>query len=494
MIRTLLCLVLSLTLAVTPAFAQLSNIDLPQMGEPADNSMSPAQELVLGKQVMSELYRNDYIVEDPELEDYINSIGWKLAAHSATPPPPLTFFMVADDRINAFALPGGFIGFNAGTLLAAGNESEIAGVLGHEMAHVTQRHIARAEEDTKVSNIVTWAAVLAAILAGSVANPDLVIGAIGAGQAINQQRQVNYTRAHEQEADRIGIQTMAASGFDPNGMASFFGRLEQQTRLYGSRVPELLLTHPLNTTRIAEARARAAAMPKVSYKDSPEFSILQARTRVLAADLPSDAVTYFGGELAAGHDTPANHYGYAMALSALGRNDEALTTLKPALEMLPRQANLNLLKGRIEQGLHQQDLALATFSHTLGLYPHYTPAIFAYADALITAGKTEEARQLLISREQALGTRMETYNLLSQAARESGNYAEAAYQAACYQFLRGDAGNAMAQVDAGLRLANLSTQDRARLIAKRQEIRNSLPANWRAPDGNGRLTALRGTG
>ena len=178
MIRILTCLCLCISLAFAPVYAQLSNIDLPQLGEPADNSMSPAQERILGKDVMSELYSHDYTVDDPEIDEYINTIGFKLAAHSATPPPPLTFFIVADDRVNAFALPGGFIGFNAGTLLAAGNESEIAGVLGHEMAHVTQRHIARAEEDTKVSNILTWAAVLAAMLAGSVANPDVIIAGV----------------------------------------------------------------------------------------------------------------------------------------------------------------------------------------------------------------------------------------------------------------------------------------------------------------------------
>jgi predicted Zn-dependent protease len=491
MIRLLTCLCLCVSLAVTPLYAQQGVIDLPQMGEPADNSLSPAQEKLLGKQVVSELYRYNYIVDDPELDEYVNAIGFRLAAHSATPPPPLTFFVVADDRINAFALPGGFIGFNAGTLLAAANESEIAGVLGHEMAHVTQRHIARAEEDTKVANLLTWAAVLAAVLAGSVANPDLVIGAIGAGQAINYQRQVNYTRAHEQEADRIGIQTMAASGFDPNGMASFFGRLEQQSRLYGSRVPEILLTHPLNTSRIAEARARAAALPKSNYKDSPDFAVLKARTRVFAADLPSEAVDYFSGELGAGHDTPANNYGYAMALSELGRNTEALTALKPALEQLPKQANINLLKGHIELALHQQDQALGTLARTLNLYPRYAPAIFAYADALITSGKPDDARQLLISRDQALGKRMQTFNLLSQAARESGNIAEASYQMASYMVLRGDAGNAIAQLDAGLRLANLSPQDRARLIAKRQEVRNSLPADWRQQDGGRRGLAAR---
>lgn len=479
MTRILTCLYLCVSLVVTPLSAQAGVIDLPQMGEPADNSMSPAQERALGKEVMSELYGHDYTVDDPELDEYINTIGYKLASHSATPPPPLTFFIVADDRINAFALPGGFIGFNAGTLLAAANESEIAGVLGHEMAHVTQRHIARAEEDTKVSNILTWAAVLAAILAGSVANPDLIIAGIGAGQAINQQRQVNYTRAHEQEADRIGIQTMAAAGFDPNGMASFFGRLEQQTRLYGSQVPELLLTHPLNTSRMAEARARAAALPKSNYKDSSDFAIVQARIRVFAADLPSDAVDFFAGELAAGRDTAGNHYGYAMALSELGRNTDAMTALKPALDQLPKQVNINLLKGHIELALHQQDTGLATLARTLSMYPHSSAVIFAYADALITAGHPEDARQLLISRDQTLGPRMFTYNLLSQAARESGNIAEASYQMATYMFLRGDPGNAIAQLDAGLRWDKLSPQDRARLVAKRQEIRNSLPSTWR---------------
>jgi predicted Zn-dependent protease len=225
-------------------------------------------------------------------------------------------------------------------------------------------------------------------------------------------------------------------------------------------------------------------MPKSNYKDSPDFAIIQARTRVFAADLPSDAVDYFAGELAAGHDTPANHYGYAMALSELGRNTDALTAIQPALEQLPKQLNINLLKGRIELALHQQATGLATLAKTLGNYPHSSAAIFADADALITAGHPEDARQLLISRDQTLGPRMYTYNLLSQAARENGNIAEASYQMANYMFLRGDAGNAIAQLDAGLRWDKLSPQDRSRLVAKRQEIRNSLPASWKPANPN----------
>jgi predicted Zn-dependent protease len=468
-------------LVVVTASAQQQSIDLPQMGEPADNSLSPAQEHEIGEKVMAELYAHDYILDDPEIEDYISSIGWKLASHSATPPPPLTFFAVADPRINAFALPGGYIGVNVGLVIAADNENELAGVLGHEMAHVTQRHIARGEEDTKVANLATWAGVLAAVIAGSVGNPDLIIGALAAGTSINQQRQVNYTRAHEQEADRIGIQTMASSGFNPEGMATFFGKLEQQSRLYGSRVPEFLLTHPLNTSRIAEARARAAALPKNNRKDSVDFSLIQARCKVLATDRPSDATAYYGNELAAGHKTLANQYGYAFALFQLGNNGDALKALNPALDDQPRQAILNILKGRIQQAMGQGEEALKTLTQLLKLYPRYAPAIFATADALIANGKPDMARQLLITRDQSLGVHMQTYNLLSQAARDSGNLPEASYQMANYYFLRGDAGNAIAQLDAGLRLAELSAQDRARLTAKRQEVRKALPSNWKPP-------------
>lgn len=462
-----------------PIDATRTAIELPQMGEPADLEISPAQEAALGKQVVAELYQYNYILDDAEIYEYISAIGWKLVSASQTKPPHIEFFPIADDRINAFALPGGYIGVNAGILLAANSESEVAGVMGHELAHVTQRHIARSQEGETAANIATWAAVLAAILAGS-GNPDVIIGALSIGQSMTYQRQVNYTRAHELEADRLGIQTMSAAGFNPQGMASFFQRLSQEARLYGNGLPEILRTHPLSTTRVSEAQARIAALPKSSYKDSPDFALMQARTRVLAADNPSEGVEYFAN-LMKGNPSVATRYGYAYALSERGQNQEALEALKPALEQSPRQVNLNLLLGKLQAGLNQKDASLATYERTLRQYPRYAPAIFAYADALMDAGKPEAARQVLISRDQALGTRLPTYNLLSQAAREMNNVAEAAYQLAQYQYLRGDAGSALATLDAGLRTANIGAQDRARLTAKRQEIRDSLPKNWRPP-------------
>lgn len=472
------------TLVAAPGLAQVaqapvqapSEIDLPQLGSPSDLALSPAEEAKLGAEVVAEMYQYDYIVEDSEVTEYLSAVGWKLAAADAsTPnPPKFNFYLIGDDRINAFALPGGYIGFNAGTVIAADNESELAGVLGHEESHVTQRHIARQAGDTKVADIATWLGVLAAIIAGS-GNPNVILAALGLGQGINYQRQVSYTRGNELEADRFGIRKLAAAGYDPMGMATFFERLDQQTRLYGSRLPEILLTHPVNTTRIAEATERAAQYGPRKVKSSPEFLFMRARTRVLAADSANDAQGYFASEIAAGRDTPENRYGYAMALGELGRDDEGLKALKPTAEAYPRQANVTLLQANLLLGAGKTREAMDVFARNLNAYPRYAPAILEYAEALINTGSPEPARQILLTHDQALGTRIDTYRLLAAAARATGNIAEAQYQQAEYLSQRGDLRGAVEQLNAGLRVASINGDDRARLVARRQELLHAIP-------------------
>lgn len=454
------------------------DLNLPQIGDPADSALSPAEEARLGASVVAQLYAYEYLLEDPQLTEYLTAMGWRLAAASGTNPEHLELFVVKDPRINAFALPGGYMGFNAGLLTASSSESELAGVMAHELAHVTQRHIARgAAQSGGLSTIATWAAVLAAIIAGS-ADPDVILAAVAAGQSISYQRQVNFTRAHELEADRIGIQTLAEAGFDPDGMAGFFQTLEQQSRLYGSGIPEFLRTHPVNTTRVAEAQARAASMPKREVANSLEYGLMRARTQVYASRQPSDAVDGFSALIEASEDTPAHRYGLAFALHQLGQNERAMEALQPVLDRYPRQANLGLLQASIQAGQGQTDPALATYLRTLNLHPRWTPAVLEYAEALIHAGQPELAREVLLSHEQAFGTRLDTYRLLSHAARDVGNNAEASYQMATYLFLRGDPGGALSQLDAGLRIASLTPQDRARLAARRAEVREALPRNW----------------
>lgn len=465
--------------ACAAASAQQATVDLPQMGEPADAAMSPAQEQEIGARVVAQFYQYELVLEDPEVNEYVQNVGWKLAANAAAgdKPPKFTFFVVRDPRINAFALPGGFIGINAGLLIASRNESEFAGVMGHEQAHVTQRHIARSQQEGEVANIATWIAVLAAIIAGS-ANPDLIIAALSLGQAAAYQRAVNYTRAHELEADRLGIRTMHSAGYDPEGMATFFSRLEQQSRLYGNQIPDILKTHPVNTVRVSEARARASAyLQKRDVKDSLEYQLMQARARSLAVNA-REAVDFFGGELGAGRMTVGNRYGLAFSLNQQGRYQESIDALAPAMSMYPRQVNINLLHAQNLVGIGRTAEALKSYEQIVRSYPRYAPAVLEYASALIGAGRAGDARQLLLSRDTG-SQKMEAHRLLGQAARELNNTAEEAFQTANYRFERGDLIGAREQLDAALRLTTLSSQDRARLRARRDEIWDLTPVELR---------------
>lgn len=476
--KTLLVTLLAALLsAATVASAQGSGglgVELPELGEPADLTLSPAQEAKIGDEVASELYRGDYQINDIEISDYINSMGWKLAAKGAPNPPKFRFFVIGDPRINAFAVPGGVIGINAGLLLNADNESELAGVIGHEQAHVTQRHLARTSNDTGVANLATWAAVLAAIIAGS-GNPDIILSGLAIGQSVNYQREVNYTRSHELEADRIGIRTMAEAGYDPEGMASFFGKLEQQSRLYNSQLPDILRTHPVNTVRIAEARARAAQTPKVTLKPNPEFGLMKARTIVLMANSPTAAIDEMGSRLRSGDKSSSTQYGYAMALFNSGRAAEALEALAPVLVTLPRQLNVNLLQAQLLIATGKQAEGLALLDRTTRLNPRSAPALLIQARALLDAGQPLEARQLLLSHDQAHGESPETHRLLSEASSQLKNVGDAQFEMANYEMARGDLRAALTQVDAGLRLSTLSQQDRARLQSQREQLIAQIP-------------------
>ena len=485
---TRLCtfLVAALVLAgAVRAIAQAPAVDLPRIGEPADTALSPLEEQRIGSRVTAELYAHEYILEDPEITEYVATLTWRLVASAEAEPPDLTVFVIKDPRINAFALPGGYLGVNAGLLTSVRNESELAGVLAHELAHVTQRHIARTIDGTQTANLATWATVLAAIIAAS-ANPEVIIAALSIGQAATYQREVNFTRGHELEADRIGIRTMSRASFDPQAVATFFVRLEQQSRLYGNQVPEFLRTHPVNTTRISEARMRAASMPKARVKDPLEFSLMQARARVLTSDRPSQAGEYFKGQLRTQPASIADHYGLAMSHLRQGEYAPAGEALKPALATHPRQVNLAMLESRIQMAQGETGPALAGLSRNLGDFPRYAPAILEYADALIAAGRPDDARQVLLSHEQALGTRMDTYRLLAYAARDAGHTIEAQYQMASYLLERGDGTGALAQLDAALRVSSLPAQERSRLKARRAEIaeltRAQTPKGQRPPE------------
>ena len=213
--------------------------DLPDMGSPSDAVLSKGRATQIGRSVLMQLRAADMILEDPELDEYVESLGHRLSAHAQEGNQDFEFFIVNDGGINAFALPGGYIGVNSGLILATQRESELAGVLAHEIAHVTQKHIARRAAAQGKSSMLAGAAVLAAILMGVAggANTDVVQATAMSAQALAVQQSINYTRINEYEADRVGLIILNDSGFDPNGMPEFLRDHEPPARLLGKPGP-----------------------------------------------------------------------------------------------------------------------------------------------------------------------------------------------------------------------------------------------------------------
>ncbi|MEP6482997.1 MAG: M48 family metalloprotease [Rudaea sp.] len=248
--------------------ARANDPQLPNMGSSAGTVASPEEQRQYGFYMLHELRNQNQVVDDALLTDYINMIGYRLVAYSQKQDQPFTFFIVRDTSINAFALPGGFVGINAGLITTTANESELAAVLAHEISHITQQHLVRAVEAEQKYAPLMVLAMLGAIVASAHQSPystsNSGIGAIATAEGIAEQMQINFTRADESEADRIGINTLAKAGFDPDAMADFFERMQHALRpgFDENDVPALLMDHPVTNQRISEARERAEAMKK----------------------------------------------------------------------------------------------------------------------------------------------------------------------------------------------------------------------------------------
>ena len=269
---------------VVPARALAQSQDLPDLGSVAESVMSPQAERRLGESVMRELRNDPHYIEDPEVTAYLDTLGDKLVNAVPGAEWRFQFFAMRDPTINAFALPGGFVGVNTGLINIADNESELASVLAHEITHVTQHHIARLFARQQQLQLPTMAAMVAAILLGN-SSPDLAVGAATAAQAGNVQANISYTRGFEKEADRIGFQRLVAAGFDPKGMPEFFEKMQRYTQLSDDgSVPAYLRDHPVTTERIADAENRAAHAQYHPHPDSIEFGLVRAKLRAENGD------------------------------------------------------------------------------------------------------------------------------------------------------------------------------------------------------------------
>jgi len=410
----------AITLALLLPFSAQA-VDLPDLGESSRGALTEIQEAQLGREIMRQIRTDPAYLDDPEMEEYLNTLGEKLVASNSDPTRAFQFFGVNDPTINAFALPGGFIGVHTGLISAARSESELAGVLAHEIAHVSQNHIARMVDSQKSNALVTLAALAVAILAAR-SNSQVSQAAIVGAQAYSVQNQLDFTRENEREADRIGFQTLEGAGYAPSGMATFFERLQSQGRLYENNAPAYLRTHPLTYERIADMQNRVAEMPYKQHQDSVEFALVRGKVKAGEGEA-KEAVRRYA---AAAKDRPDDVASlYAWAESALRAGD--IVEARRALGFLEKQVAspmIETLAARIHFKAGQRDAALARLRTAIGRYAGAKPLAYAYAEMLLDASRATEAKAFLLQRQRLWPEDVQVFRLLSRTHHELGHRAE----------------------------------------------------------------------
>jgi len=414
--------------------------ELPDMGAPSDDVMTPIEEEHLGEAFFRDLHQHLKISEDPELQDYIASLGNRLVSHSDMADRNFHFFLVMEPSINAFAGPAGYIGVHSGLIIASRSESELASVLAHEIAHVTQHHLRRAFAAASRMSLPLAAATLAAILIGT-QSPAAAQAALIALQAGSLQNQINFTRSNEQEADRIGLQILAASHFNPRSMPAFFERLQQSTRFLGHDIPEFLRTHPVTSSRIADTWARAESFPYHQYVDSLSYLLTRTKLQILITDDPLQFEQDFKGAAMRGtsYQKAAAQYGLALIFQSRGKLGQSKEILQKLLARYPDQPQFIHAMAQVEMAMGEQQRGLQRYRKGLRNFPASHLLKQEYARALLDTGHFLAARQLIEPHITEHARRHpELYKLLSQAYAGLGERAEGQRYLAEYYYATGD--------------------------------------------------------
>ena len=418
------------------------------------------------------------MLDDPEVEEYVNSLGRRLATAGEAPAQPFHFFVVALDEVNAFAGPGGYIGINAGLIVATESEGELASVLAHEMAHVTQRHIARRFEQQERSRLPVFAGIVAALVLGS-QSPDLGQAAAAATLGSAVQGALNFSREAEQEADRVGMNVLVRAGYDPREMAGFLETLQTSTR-FSRAPPEYLSTHPLTTSRIADIRARADQFPHRDREDSLRFRLVRAKLQVLTSDDPEHTIAHFKAELESEeHESlVAAAYGLGLALSRAGAHDEARELFHRLVQRHPDALSLRIAaaENALSAGRNPDSIEIYTEAHARR--PSNRALVLGLASALLQSRRSDEALATIdaFARSHELDHRM--HRLAAEAYAQRGEMTRSRLSLAEHYYLSG-------QLDAAIYQLQLAAQDaeagyyllsrvEARLEELEQELRQRL--------------------
>jgi predicted Zn-dependent protease len=459
--------------------AAQSPTSLPDMGGSSTRVLPIEQEMTFARDFERYMRANQLLIEDPLIRDYFEDMGYRLVAQSDRQGGSFHFFILRENSINAFASVAGVIGLHSGLILLAEDENEVAGVVAHEIAHVTQNHLARGLENQQQVSLPAMIATLGLAIAASAAgNPDAGQALILGGLGLSQQMMINHTRQAEMEADRIGISLLGRAGFDPQGMTRFFERMNVRGRAMGQGPPEYLRTHPLSINRVAEARSRAQDVVNERARMAPseEFHFVQSRLRVLMTNRMDHTIRWFQARLDNGSRPPlAMHYGLALALSKESRMDEAMAHLEVLLAQAPDRQIVKLLQAEIllSDGQFERSLAILETLHLQ--FPGSRKVTSQYAETLMHGDSPAHAAQasaILRPYLRRHPTDLRMTQLLAQAADRSGDVIRAAEAVADSYYLRGGVREAIEQLERVRERDDLNYYERARIGARLRELRS----------------------
>ena len=487
-------MLVAFALAVQPiapaSFAQTVNAPtLPDLGDESQALFTPAQEHKLGESVVRQIRAQGAYLEDPEVNDYLNELGRRLVLAVPDSKQDFEFFAVADPSINAFALPGGYVGVNTGLILLTQTESELASVLAHEITHVTQHHFTRSlagQQRSLLYAIAALAVAIAASRAGGSSSGQAANAAIASAQAISMQSQLNYTRENEFEADRIGFQRLDAAGFDDSGMAALMQRLQKQSRFSESNIPSYLRTHPITYERIAEAQARAQDKPYRQVQDSLEFHLVRALLKSYTGT-PREAVLYFDESLKEHKFNSEVAARYGLVASLLRAEDLKRAKVELALleKIAPPNPMIEAMTGHVLMESGELDAAIARFGSALQRYPNKMQLVYDYPEALLKAGRPGEAVAFLDRELIRFPENGPLHRLAAQAYADLGKKMQQYRHQGEYYAWQGDLRGAVFQYEQASKAADGDFYQASVVEARLRTLRRELAEQQASADRSG---------
>ncbi len=456
-------LVGGLLLYIAPSYAE---VELPTLGDTSSVTISPVQERILGQKWLR-VYRSQVPTSsDPLLIDYLERLFDRLLPYSQLEDKRIELVVVENDTLNAFAVPGGIIGVHTGLLNYAKTENQLAAVLSHEMGHLSQRHYARSLDKENKMLVPMLAGMLTGLVLAANSNGDAGMAAIMGTQAATQAARLSFSRQNEQEADRIGMETMVKAGLDPYAASNMFEEMMRANRL-NRRPPEYLLTHPVSESRVADARNRAMQYEHKVYEDNLEFQLMRTRVRVSAEETPQIAVKVFKSELEKESSSPdASRYGLVLALTQASQFDAAREALQPLLVKEPQRITYQVMRADIEIAAEHYKQALAILEEQLQKNPNNHPLIIRHAEALMKAGSYQQSAQILDLYSRKRPNDDYVWYLLAEVNGLAGNILGVHEARAEYFILNGIYDRAQIQLNNALKLTK-GNQYRTALLEER---------------------------